>query len=101
MLENYLQPLELTNVSKALDTFLKTYMSDFWAYLIEFVIAGIAILATYAIIALALIYIERKIVAFFQARLGPNRLGKYGWIQSIADMVKILIKEIMYQRYHR
>ena len=96
MLENYLQPLELTNVSKALDTFLKTYMSDFWAYLIEFVIAGIAILATYAIIALALIYIERKIVAFFQARLGPNRLGKYGWIQSIADMVKILIKEIIH-----
>ena len=96
MLENYLQPLELTNVSKALDMFLKTYMSDFWAYLIEFVIAGIAILATYAIIALALIYIERKIVAFFQARLGPNRLGKYGWIQSIADMVKILIKEIIH-----
>lgn len=96
MLENYSQPLELTTVSKALDMFLKTYMSDFWAYLIEFVIVGVALIATYAIIALALIYIERKITAFFQARLGPNRLGKYGWIQSIADMVKILIKEIIH-----
>ena len=73
MLLTYSQPLELTNVSKALDTFLKTYMADFWAYLIEFVIVGVAIIATYAIIALALIYIERKVTAFFQARLGPNR----------------------------
>ena len=67
MLLTYSQPLELTNVSKALDTFLKTHMADFWAYLIEFVIVGVAIIATYAIIALALIYIERKITAFFQA----------------------------------
>jgi len=96
MLLTYSQPLELTHVTKALDTFLKTYLSDFWAILIELVIAGVAILAAYAVIALILIYVERKVTAFFQARVGPNRLGKYGWIQSIADMVKILIKEIIH-----
>ena len=56
---------------------------------------GILILAAYTLIALSLIYIERKVAAFFQARLGPNRLGKYGVIQSLADMIKILIKEVI------
>jgi NADH-quinone oxidoreductase subunit H len=43
-----------------------------------------------------LIYVERKITGFFQARLGPNRVGKWGLIQSVADMIKILIKEIIH-----
>ena len=90
LLLNYSQPLELSGIIESVDTFLRTNMSP------EGVIVCVAILALYCIIALALIYIERKITAFFQARLGPNRLGPYGVIQSIADMVKILIKEIIH-----
>lgn len=93
---NYKQPLELTGLLSYLDTFFRSNLSPFWASLIEGILILIAILVAYAIIALILIYAERKITAFFQARLGPNRLGKHGFLQSIADMIKILIKEIIH-----
>ena len=93
---NYSQPLEVTNLFEWFDTLLRSNMSSFWATFIEGAIVVIFILAAYALIALALIYIERKITAFFQARIGPNRVGKYGLIQSIADMIKILLKEIIH-----
>ncbi len=91
----YSQPLELTKLLAAIDNFLQDNLSPGWAVLVEGILVGILILAAYALIALSLIYIERKVAAFFQARLGPNRLGKYGVIQSLADMIKILIKEVI------
>lgn len=82
-------------VTQWIDTFLRTYIPDWGALLIEFVLIGLALLLLYALIALALIYGERKICAFFQCRLGPNRVGPLGLFQSIADMLKILIKELI------
>ena len=95
MILNSSQPLELTNLTSWLDTTLRSSMPEFWALLIEFVLVGIMLLAAYAVIALILIYAERKITAFFQARFGPNRVGKWGLLQSLADMIKILLKEIV------
>jgi NADH-quinone oxidoreductase subunit H len=89
------QPLEISNLTTWLDTTLQSSLPTFWVLLIEFVLVGVAFLAAYAVIALILIYVERKITAFFQARIGPNRVGKYGIVQSVADMVKILLKEIV------
>ena len=40
-----------------------------------------------------LIWLERKISAFFQERLGPNRLGPFGIFQTVADAIKLLTKE--------
>ncbi len=82
-------------VTSWIDQFLRTYMSDGWALFVEFVLVGVAILTVYAVLALVLIYIERKVCAFFQCRIGPNRVGPWGLIQSVADMVKILLKEII------
>lgn len=96
MLLSYSQPLELSNFTTWLDATLRAYLPNFWVLLIEFVLVGIVLLLLYALLALILIYVERKITAFFQARLGPNRVGKYGVIQSVADMLKILIKEIIH-----
>ena len=93
---NYKQPLELNGLLLQLDLFLRGNLPPFWASLIEGLLILIAVLAAYAVIALILIYAERQVTAFFQARLGPNRVGKYGSIQSIADMIKILIKEIIH-----
>jgi len=42
---------------------------------------------------LALIYIERKFSARIQQRLGPMRVGPYGILQTVADMIKLLTKE--------
>lgn len=71
-------------------------LPEFVALLIQFVLIGVAFLALYAVLALILIWVERKITGFFQCRLGPNRVGKYGIVQSVADMVKILLKEIIH-----
>ena len=95
MILNYSQPLEVTNLTSWLDSALRSSMSEFWVLLIEFVIVGALLLTAYAVIALILIYAERKITAFFQARFGPNRVGKWGLLQSVADMIKILLKEIV------
>ena len=42
-----------------------------------------------------LTYAERKIIGYMQARIGPNRVGPKGWLQPIADVVKMLLKEII------
>ena len=69
-------------------------LGDFWTILIECVVVGILILTAYALIAIALIFMERKVCAYFQCRLGPMRVGPWGIFQVFADVVKMLIKEI-------
>lgn len=71
-------------------------MGDFWAILVECVIVGLIILVAYALIAIALIFMERKVCAYFQCRLGPMRVGPWGILQVFADVLKMLIKEIFF-----
>jgi NADH-quinone oxidoreductase subunit H len=78
---------------------LNGFLPPAWALFVEFVLIAVCILAAYALIALALIYVERKVCAFFQCRLGPNRVGPFGLLQSVADMFKMLIKEIIAIRH--
>jgi NADH-quinone oxidoreductase subunit H len=65
------------------------------AVFVECVAVGIAILVMYAVIAVIMIYMERKVCAAFQCRLGPDRVGPFGIFQLFADMIKMLIKEII------
>lgn len=69
-------------------------LGDFLSILIECVLVGVAILTAYALIAIVLIFMERKVCAYFQCRLGPMRVGPWGIFQVFADVLKMLIKEI-------
>ena len=71
-------------------------LSNFWSILIECVVVGLLILTAYALIAMVLIFMERKVCAYFQCRLGPMRVGPWGIFQVIADVLKMLIKEIFF-----
>lgn len=70
----------------------------FWAGLFSMLSLGVAILLFYALIGLYLVYAERKICARMQNRLGPNRVGPLGLFQTIADLIKLLLKELIYIR---
>ncbi len=61
--------------------------------LILMLIKVVAIFAGVMTMVPALIYLERKVVAGFQVRVGPNRTGPFGLLQPIADAVKLMFKE--------
>ncbi len=64
-----------------------------WALLFEFVIVGILAIALFAALGLVLVIMERKVAAWIQIRLGPNRVGPLGILQSTADTIKLIMKE--------
>ncbi|MGJ8690658.1 MAG: NADH-quinone oxidoreductase subunit NuoH [Gammaproteobacteria bacterium] len=51
------------------------------------------ILFTVIIVAAMLIWVERRLLGLWQERLGPNRVGPFGLLQVVADMIKIFTKE--------
>jgi NADH-quinone oxidoreductase subunit H len=55
------------------------------------IIFGVLLVAL--LFAAALIYVERKLLALWQDRYGPNRAGPFGLLQVVADMIKIFFKE--------
>ncbi|MDQ3108802.1 MAG: NADH-quinone oxidoreductase subunit NuoH [Bacteroidota bacterium] len=61
--------------------------------LTEMAITGICLIGFLVMLSFFLGYMERKVAAFMQIRLGPNRVGPKGSLQIIADTVKLLFKE--------
>ncbi|MEI7898266.1 MAG: NADH-quinone oxidoreductase subunit NuoH [bacterium] len=87
---------DFTSFNQWLDKFLYDNLPAFWAVLVEMTIIGVLILLFYALVGLFLVYAERKVCAFMQNRVGPNRVGPYGFFQTIADLFKLLMKELVY-----
>jgi len=55
----------------------------------------VAILLPILVLVAYTTYAERKVIGYMQVRIGPNRVGPRGWLQPIADMFKLMFKEIL------
>ena len=55
-------------------------------------IATVLIILLFPLVAGYIVLLERKVLADFQARLGPMRVGPYGFLQPLADAFKLLLK---------
>ena len=86
---------DLSLITNWVDELLRGFMPGWLATTVECVLIGVVLLLVYALLALFYIYFERKVCAAFQCRLGPNRVGPWGLLQSFADMFKMLIKELI------
>jgi NADH-quinone oxidoreductase subunit H len=78
------------NAANVTDPDLGPFGDDpFWLILLK----AVAVFAFLLLMTLFAIVFERKVVARMQQRLGPNRHGPKGWLQSMADGVKLMLKE--------
>ncbi|MGH8921211.1 MAG: NADH-quinone oxidoreductase subunit H, partial [Actinomycetes bacterium] len=64
--------------------------NDTWWLIIA---KAIAVFAYLLLTVLVAIVIERKVLGYMQMRPGPNRVGPRGWLQSLADGIKLALKE--------
>ncbi len=87
---------DFSGITNWIHTTLLSFMPDWLALCVECVLIGAGLLLVYSLLALFYIYFERKLCAAIQCRLGPNRVGPMGLLQSFADMFKILIKELIH-----
>ena len=85
----------LENISTNIHNWLYQTFSYGIAFFIECVIVALLAISLFSILGLVLIMMERKVSAYMQIRLGPNRVGPKGMFQTVADTVKLIVKEGM------
>jgi NADH-quinone oxidoreductase subunit H len=64
-----------------------------WPAVIGMIIGGALILILTLVVVMYSIYWQRKLIGWIQLRIGPNRVGPLGLFQTVADVLKLLLKE--------
>ncbi len=82
-----------TSLTDKFHGFLSAHLSDGIVLATELIVTGLLVITFVAVLAMVLIYLERKVAAYMQLRLGPNRVGIYGTGQVVADVLKLVLKE--------
>lgn len=91
---------DINSLNQSIHGKLSSLMPEGLAITLEGIAVGLLIIVLYALLAIVLIYMERRVCAAFQCRIGPNRVGgRGGLLQVPADVLKILTKEIISLRH--
>ena len=84
-------PLDITGT---IQEWLMNLLPENAASILAMVLVAVIYLVIFAVAGLYLVLLERRVAAWFQLRLGPNRVGYQGLLQTMADALKLVSKEL-------
>ncbi|MFI0491364.1 NADH-quinone oxidoreductase subunit NuoH [Flavobacterium sp.] len=82
------------NITKNIHEWLFSLMPETTASIVQMALIAVVYLGIFAVAGLYLVLLERRVAAWFQLRLGPNRVGYQGLMQTLADAIKLVSKEL-------
>ncbi len=85
----------LLSITENIHNWLFSVMPEGVASIVEMVLIAVVYLTIFAVAGLFLVLLERRVAAWFQLRIGPNRVGYQGLLQTMADAIKLLTKELV------